>query len=72
MFKEQMKIRDEKMNAIMDDLDDGMAMDTIINMFEYLLRDIGDNYYDGLLASSFQSFKYWVKECQDGDVKRGF
>ena len=46
-FKEQMKIRDEKMNTIMDDLDDGMAMDTIINMYEYLLRDVNDNYYDG-------------------------
>jgi len=65
MFKEQMKIRDEKMNAIMDDLDDGMAMDTIINMFEYLLRDVNDNYCDGLLASSFQSFKYWMEESKN-------
>lgn len=64
-FKEQMKIRDEKMNTIMDDLDDGMAMDTIINMYEYLLRDVNDNYYDGLLASSYQSFKHWQQEAKN-------
>ena len=71
-FKMEMKKRTEKVEGFTLDMDDGLAIDIISEMFEFLMQDIEDNFYNGLLAGALNAFEYWVKECQDGDVKRGF